>query len=76
MLNENWFTLPPVHNGWYWYADKPEDWDLARPVPVQRIEYGTGEVFYQAYIDHRWQNVTEVSGIWAGPFFRPMRGPC
>jgi hypothetical protein len=49
---------------------------LARPVPVQRIEYGTGEVFYQAYIDHRWQNVTEVSGIWAGPFFRPMRGPC
>jgi hypothetical protein len=70
----NWMMLLPQHSGYYWHAKKAEDWDLAVPVPVSRIENPV-ETYFEAYVDNRWQRVADVGGVWAGPFYKPMHRP-
>lgn len=57
----------PQHAGYYFYATRDIDWDLARPVAVHRIEYGDGRVVFEALIG-TWLDVQDVPGVWFGPF--------
>ena len=67
-----WFIGKPSQSGRYFMAHRPEDWDINKCVGVQRVEYGTGEVIFQACIDSLWVNVEQLAGcIWYGPLLAP-----
>ena len=73
-----WTSRPPAIHGWWFMAKNHEDWDITRPVGVQRIEDYTG-VRYQAHIDVpgcglHWVDVTVpalADYVWYGPLRVP-----
>jgi hypothetical protein len=70
---EGWYSKPICAGIWF-YAEKEEDWDLARLAKVCRHEYGDGTVKFIATYDkyYNWsveEDVDEMNGIWYGPLF-------
>lgn len=66
-----WRTTPPVENGWYFMAEKPDEYDLAKPVGVRRIEDSDGVRFEINgwYSGKAYRNVTDFpNAVWFGPF--------
>lgn len=65
-----WHDTPP-ENGWYFYADQRKDWDIAKPVPVHRIEDCDGvrlEALGSGLYGQVWSDVKLWPGVWFGPF--------
>ena len=63
-----WFIGEPPCNGWYFYSPKREDWDLARPVPVVRVENPQGVRLFAVLKDGSEVDCeTLKDGIWCGP---------
>lgn len=66
-----WFRGIPDKHGWYFYAASPENWDLATPVPVTKIEDSHGVRFEVG------ESVIQKDdpGIWYGPVNPPIQTP-
>jgi hypothetical protein len=62
-----WFIGEPPCNGWYFYSPKREDYDLARPVPVIRIENPTGIRLAAILKGEQVDCELLKDGIWCGP---------
>ena len=74
-----WFKGVPTSPGLYFYSDRPQDWYLARPVPVRRVdEPGQKPVFSCLAKPEAssWENVERMkNGIWFGPIQFPDPHP-
>lgn len=69
-----WFQGMPTKCGWYFYAEKPKDWDFAKPVAVERVESpGQSPQFrVQMHDMGEWTPVEKFqTGIWFGPLEFP-----
>ena len=72
-----WFSGRPMQYGWYFLALKKEDWDIAKPVEVRRIENGNGEIYCEVYLNKEWKRVDSPgfmnNALWAGPIPYPAK---
>ncbi len=71
-----WRNTPPEHNGTYFMAERPIDYDLAKPIAVSKIEHWGDcghEEFYEINSGpHRGKRVEELIGaVWYGPIYVP-----
>lgn len=72
-----WFSGKPTRHGWYFLAHKKEDWDIAEPVEVRRIENGNGEIYCEVYLNKEWKRVDSPgfmnNALWVGPIPYPAK---
>lgn len=73
-----WFKGIPTQPGWYFYSEKPQDWERAKPVPVRRIDEPGERPKFAAIIkdSNCWTDVEQLkNGIWLGPVEFPEPHP-
>jgi hypothetical protein len=67
----DWVTMPTKF-GWWFFAPSREDWDLAKPVYVNRIERPE-ETFFEGRLSPNSPTVrvNRAMGWWYGPVVIP-----